>query len=647
MSSIFGILQRDGAVVAPSTLVVMQYAIMGRRLDGCDVWLGGNIGMGQIRQSCSSESGDGQMNPSPLPTVIKGINEDIVITATGRVDNRDELIRELAISDRQTVIPDSKVILHAFCKWGEDCPKHIYGDWSFAVWHPRERRLFLARDHYGNTSLYYYADERVFAFASDRKALLAMNLAPIKMDELYLAQILVSWPARHGERTIHTPIKRLPPAHCLIVTHERLDTRQYWRLEETPELRLPGRNDYVEAFCELFDEAVRCRLKDVNSGSKTQENRGNGDRHIAVSLSGGLDSGSVTATAARLLRKEGKRLTAFTSVPMTDTGFYTKKSFNNEFPLASATARYAGNVDLYPVTAQTISPIQAIRRSLEIHNEPLLAAGNSFWILALEEAARAKGCRVLLTGQSGNAGISWTGDVFSQPLSVQLSHYGWRKWAKERVKLTAPDMLLKAYRRARMPKVYSWCKSYSIHPDFARRLNLPELRLNDTLAQPRSPQENRFRMLMPGRDMTGALIAEMGEAYGLDVRDPTADVRVLAFTFSVPDHIFMDPTTGLDRWLIRKAMEGRLPDEVRLNRLHGRQAADLVLRLRACAAEVEDALDELAVGPAAVYVDVPYLREVWSMFQTQNTLDTFRKAISVFTRVIMAGLWVNDFYDKR
>ena len=112
----------------------------------------------------------------------------------------------------------------------------------------------------------------------------------------------------------------------------------------------------------------------------------------------------------------------------------------------------------------------------------------------------------------------------------------------------------------------------------------------------------------------------------------------------MPDHIFIDPDTGLDRWLIRAAMEDRLPDEVRLNRRRGRQAGDLVPRLRACAGEVETALDELTTGPAAAYVDVPYIRQVWQMIQMQDTPEALRKAITILTRGIMAGLFVNDFY---
>ena len=106
-------------------------------------------------------------------------------------------------------------------------------------------------------------------------------------------------------------------------------------------------------------------------------------------------------------------------------------------------------------------------------------------------------------------------------------------------------------------------------------------------------------------------------------------MRVVELTLSVPDRVFIDPRTGTDRWLIREAMRGRLPDEVRCNQARGCQAADLVPRLRACADEVEQALSEVAAGPAAAYVDVANMRAVWNMVQTEDTPLAFIRAITV------------------
>ena len=622
MSGIFGIFNRQGNPVARPLLEKMQQTMLEWGTGSIGMLIDVSVGMGQMRLFSTPEARYEKMS-----VIDKA--RGIIFTAAGRVDNREGLIAECGMRKvKYSEISDGELMLHAYLKWGEDCPNRVYGDWSFAAYNQKERRLFLARDHHGITALYYYADSHVFAFASYRNALLALNLAPTSMDELYLAQVLVSWPAHFGERTIHKPIKRLPPSHSLITTPDEMYVRRYWRLEDTAELRLPKRGDYVDTFRDVFDEAVRCRLRAIGG--------------IAVTLSGGLDSGAVTTTAARLLQSKRQRLTAFTSVPLSDTCKYVGERFGDELPFAQATAEYAGNVDLCPITAECISPIQAIRQGLCIFKEPTHGAVNIFWILDLMRVAGKCDCRTLLTGQEGNPGISWNGDVFSQSIRFQLRRLGWRKWSKEAAKRYFPVRLLNTYRNIRNQKNVRW-KSSAIHPDFANCMNLYDLLMKAPETVPRSSRELRHLILQPGRNFGGAWWAENGAAYGLEVRDPTADVRVLAFTLSVPDRIFMDPETGMDRWLIREAMKGRMPDEVRLNRERGLQSADLVLRLRACASEVDTALDELARGPAAAYVNVPYMREVWQMIRTEDTPEVHRKAVTILTRGIMAGLFVNGF----
>ena len=623
VNGIFGIFQLNCEPVDFSRLDTMRRAMPEWGPDGNGILVDGFVGLGQMRLFTTPEAA-----LERLPVGVK--ERGIFFTAAGRVDNREYLLKQLAINKEPSTISDGEILLRAYLTWGNDSPVRIYGDWSFAAFHTKERRLFLARDHFGSSALYYYFDPRVFAFASSRKALLALNLAPVEMDELYLAQILISWPAYHGERTIHRQIKRLPPAHCVFVTPDGATARQYWRLEDVPETSLSRREDYADAFRDVFDEAVRCRLRTGGA--------------VAVSLSGGLDSGSVAATAAAFLKEDGKRLIALTSVPLSDTGKYVGGRFGDEYPFARCTAGFSGNIDLHPVTAGAINPISAIRKMLSIINEPSFASSNFFWILAIREAARAKGCRLLLNGAAGNAGISWTGSVLSQPVAFQIRELGWRRLLKEHAKRCAPPSFLNKWLAMRMGQD-PWARSTAIHPDLVRRLKLRERYLNDQDMYSGNAREERCRILQPGRFMGGCIQAETSVAHGLETRDPTSDARVLSFTFSVPDRIFLDPKTGMDRWLIREAMKGRLPDEVRLNRRRGRQAGDLVPRLRACAGEVETALDELASGPAAEYVNVPYMREVWRMIQRDDTPEAFHKSITILTRGIMAGLWVNGFYN--
>ena len=625
-----GVFQRDGKPLEPAVLEIMFQAMPGCRYTDGKTWLEGCAGGYPLHKAVFSELSIPILRNAFTPS-------SFVFFVLARLDNREELINNLNIPCHiQTDLSDAEIVRQAYCRWGEQCSGHIFGDWAFAAWHPEERRLFLSRDHLGNSAIYYYVDDRIFAFASSPKPLLALGLSPLELDELYLGQILTSWPAYQGERTIRSRIRRLPPAHSIRITPGLLETSCYWRLEEAPRVRLKRREDYVHAFLEHFDAAVRSRLRLSDGAAWT-------DGTIASMLSGGLDSGSVTATAALMLRKQGRKLTAFTSVPRWSSGMEVKNRFGDELPLASATAGLHDNVIHHSVTASDITPIRAIRRMLGIVSEPLHGAGNQYWTLALTDMARENGARLLLHGQSGNGGISWNGDPFSQSLFRRITHYGWRNQLKEQLKRAAPRSLLTQWRILRM-KEDNW-RGSAINPDFAKRLCLSELRLHDPdELYPCSPIEARARILRPGKSIAGAFFAMLNAETGLEHRDPTADPRLLAFCIATPDHIFIDPETGMDRWLIREAMRGRLPDAVRLNRKRGLQAFDLVARLRMSATEVEEALNETSAGPAAEYLNVSHMRLVWKRVLTEDSTDVFKLTNTVLLRGIMAGLFINSFF---
>ena len=306
-----------------------------------------------------------EAGPEPPSRPGASIVSPFVLIGAATIYNRSELVSEVGL-DRNSA-SDLDLLRGAYAQWGAACPSRMLGDWAFAAWHPKERRLFLARDQSGATSLYYYADTDVFIFSTSRRTLLNLKLASVELDELYLAQILVSWFAYQGERTIHSPIKRLPFAHCLTVTPDRLDLRQYWRLDDTAERHLPGRQDCVAALRDVFDRAVRERLPAAGT--------------LAATLSGGLNSGAIAVTAAEMLRHRGQRLDAYISVPLSDPSRYVAQGSGDEFSLAQCTAKTAANIDLHRIEARRIEPNSGdqgrsrhLPRTAACRGEPILVA---------------------------------------------------------------------------------------------------------------------------------------------------------------------------------------------------------------------------------------------------------------------------------
>lgn len=632
MNSIFGVFYRDSDYLPEIARESILNVLNGCDIGNCHLYQGDGIG---LVQSFSRKLPDVRTD---IKSYTATTSENFIFIAAGRLDNAADLCSclNIPVSERHA-LSDFDVMRLAYGRWGKDCSMHTFGDWVFAAWHPVERHLILSRSHYGSVPIYYHIDEKILAFATSRQVLLSLKLVPIELDELWFAQFLIAWPAYRGERTPQKSIKCLPPANYLVASQNSCHTCRYWFPEETRELILSHREEYVEVFRSIFDEAVRCRLRS--------------DKPISATLSGGLDSSLVVATASKILMTQGQRLTAFTSVPCNDTERYVSSRFGDELPYAKATANYAGNIDLHPLISTGISPIKTIRQVLQQGGVPCHGAGNLYWLMDIQKSSIALGSNVLLTGAAGNASVSWTGDMFSQPLSFLLSHVdvktlirAYVNRTKQKLKSVLPISLLAALQRIRMDSMgyKEWYRGSAIRPDFARHLRLLEQRLNDPDERADlCPKDKRSQILMLGKSVFGSYATEIGAMNGLELRDPTADARVIDFVLSVPDRVFMDANTGIDRWLIREAMNGRVPDEVRLNRNRGRQAGDLVLRLRACADEMEHALNELEAGQAEKFVDVAYMRQVWRMVQTEDTHEAFIKSNTILTRGLMVGLFVN------
>jgi asparagine synthase (glutamine-hydrolysing) len=625
VSGIFGLVHLDHSPVREEDLGAMRSAMQEWGRDGGGMWRADSAGLGGLITFDTPEALHEKM---PLQS-----SHGFVLVAEARLDNRDELYASLEIpaADR-AALPDGELLLLAYEKWGRDAPQHLLGDWSFAAWHPREQQLFLARDHFGNTGLYFYQDERRFAFASSRKALFALGI-PRRLNEFFLACVLVSWSAHYGTQTIELDLHRLPPAHTLTLSGSRRTMEQYWWLEHTPELRLKNSQEYVEGLLSIYERAVRDRLRSTAG--------------IGISLSGGLDSGSTAVLAARALRQRDQRLRAYTAVPEHDVGFATgDHTIGDEWSFAQLTAAAAGNVDLVPIPALEVTPIQGIKATLAIHDEPGHAASNVFWIRDLLSSARRDGLSTLLTGQGGNATVSWNGLDRARAVKELLGARSWKRAAQILVYPHLPLVLLRGLRHVLHPRGLDWSRS-AISTDFARDIGLSAQYIQHSgdatkVEEWYPPRRHRFAVIRPGASTIGSVWAETSAAHGLDVRDATYDKRVMVFALSIPDREYTGPD-GTDRWVLRAAMKGLLPEEVRLNRRLGMQAADVGQRLVASAGEVDRTLVDLE-GSELVrkYIDVARLRRVWEALKLNIGPHTTHATITILTRGMMTGLHLLD-----
>jgi asparagine synthase (glutamine-hydrolysing) len=218
-------------------------------------------------------------------------NEDqtLWISYNGEIFNHADLRPGLEkAGHRYATHCDTETILHAYEEYGPDCLERFRGMFAFVLWDTRARKLFCARDRLGKKPFYYYWDGRLFAFASEIKALLRHPAISPRLEESLLAEYL-SFGYISEERTLFSGIRKLMPGHSLVldVTSSRPEPqiRRYWEIP-APAVG-EDRNDasWIHECRERLEETVRLRLMS--------------DVPLGMFLSGGVDSSAIAAIMKR------------------------------------------------------------------------------------------------------------------------------------------------------------------------------------------------------------------------------------------------------------------------------------------------------------------------------------------------------------
>ena len=598
MSGIAGIYHLDGKPVGHLELGGMIGSLAHRGPDKSDVWHTGPIGLGHQMLFTTPES---LLERQP----VVDRSGTLVLTADARVDNREELLSALRLRERPSrEVTDATIILSAYERWGEQSPQHIIGDFAFAIWDQRRRHVFCARDAVGVKPIYYhYLPGRVFAFASEIKALLHLPQVPRQINDTKIVDYLASQ-AEDKAITFFEGIFRLPPAHSLTVTSERLSIREYWDLDPQREIKLGSPDEYAEAFREVFIEAVRCRLRSAYP--------------VGLTLSGGLDSSSIVGVA-KSLRNE-----------MDPVPIHTISCVFDDV-LTSDEREYMGlMVPCEGIQSHFVHPDRrsALDRIDEIlwHQDQPIYVRNYFLWTTMYDKAREEGVRVMLDGEDGDTVVSkgyqylyflaragkWNtfADLTESPALTYYSchevprgywlwRYGlpqvrglarenrWLEFARavdhisKRFNFTrrqlildygvrprTPDFLRRTWRSLRRRSALVTREQPSggrlVNPAVAQRVGYDERssRLMARYSSPSSYREGHYQALTAG---TASSVMEEDDktsaAFGIEKRHPYFDRRLMEFCLAIPVDLRLHE--GWPRWIQRRAMDGILPEEIR------------------------------------------------------------------------------------
>lgn len=524
MDSLFGILHRDGRPASPQVVEPMAQAMSGLGYCGNQKFRQGSVALGASVDHFQATS--------------------TVLVSDSRLDDRQTLCGRLGIaaSDRRD-ISDAQLILASWLKWGEDCPRYLLGDYSFAIWEPRNRKMFCARDHIGARPLYYYSGNRVFVFANDLRGLMACPEVPRKLDEPWVSAYCRQVTFTHPSRTFYNGLLKLPPGHTITVELGRSpQLRTYWSPQDAPAVRLNSSDEYAEGLRERIVTAVRDRIA--------------GEKRVGAHISGGLDCSSVAVLAARELQQRGDSLQAFawSSHDAPDLSKSTSRPIIEEISrLECFPVFYRGGRDLLPWQRDaSCDPCRDMACE---------------WDVAQHAADR--GVRLMLSGWGGDEAASFNGRGYyaEQFLNgrwltlIQEMYARHHRTSKCRLKSVAA-LPRQFYSRVIIPLVGSTSPPRKELPVFFNKDFRAHLDGIDPLVEPGS-RKSGVRVTMENLVQRGHLAHRMehwaahGAACGLEYAYPLADRRVLEFSLGTPCEQFVEG--GHTRMLYRRAVEGILP----------------------------------------------------------------------------------------
>lgn len=595
MSAICGVIRFDGADVAPRTVDAMAHAMKHRGADGIDTVELGRLSLGHCLMRVNREDAH---EAQPI------IARDAVLVADLRLDNREELAAALGIADTDLAgLCDSELLLAAWRHWGEDCARHLLGDFAFAIWDRAKGTLLLGRDHMGQRIVFYHLGDGFLAFATELGGLFAAEGVPRRLNEDELARRMLMSTERVEGDLIYADIHVLCGGTTLRLAPDGIAAvDRYWQPHAAPEHL--GRDDayYIQAYRATIEEAVACRLRRLVDPP-------------SMLFSGGFDSGTIAALAGPLVAARGWKLTCLASVlPEHDTR-------RNARPAVEAFRGWPG-LDLHFYVRGEETTYDDLEATFDRTFRP---RPPSIVRRRIGEMARAAGSRLILDGHGGDytvnaydqamlGAILRRGEVgrFAREFRARMRFTGWsalRVFGRDVLSAFVPDRIRGPWRWAVNGFVPAW-RRRGVKPEFAldafARGTVDRRRLRDGY-RPGARWRERWTEMCRNVSSDG-----IGSNYGattpdLELTRPFHDKRIVELALALPERLlFRD---GRERWLARTAFADILPPSL-VRRMPGndREQPDMISMNSEAAPAMIAALGKLGDDEAVSrYIDVAAL----------------------------------------
>lgn len=529
MCGISGIINLNGKPVGENDIRLMMEKMKHRGPDDEGVFIDGNVGLGFVRLSILDLSIAGHQP-------MHSHNNRYVIIFNGEVYNYIEIREELKNDFHFKTGTDTEVVLAAYQKWGKSCLDKFNGMFAFVIFDKDTKQIFAARDRFGIKPFYYYQDEEKFIFASEIKSILPLLKSRSINNSIVLDYVAYNR-TDHTNKTFFNGIKKLRHGYTLLINKTKIDFVQWYSLRDKikDKKTILSRDEYQE----ILTDSVKLRLRS--------------DVRVGVSLSGGLDSSSITSLVLNKLNLPN--ISSFSAV------YNTNESYD-EYEFIKLYSSQMDNMFYTYPSKETF--LNDYKEFIGSHSEPVNDVGSYIQYKVMELVS--KHVKVVLDGQGADEQLGGYHNFFGSYYKELLNSGKLLKFIKENfhylsqhkspealkyfIYYILPIKLKKSTNKLAKGSINkeffnSYSKDSSIISDIYHPLSL-----HDSLIQ---HFEYKLEHLLKWDDINSM-------KFSIESRVPFLDYRLVEASLNLPSDLILK--NGTTKYLLRESMKDILPKKI-------------------------------------------------------------------------------------
>lgn len=505
----------------------------------------------------------------------------LLFTADAFLDNREELLDLLAADNSVKLCADSTdgdILYAAYKRWGNHFTDHCLGAFAVAVYDYAAHAFSLFTDHMNNRCIYYCIKDQHLYFSTVLASIIAV--CPCDTSKKWAASCLSTLSPDvviFEESTPYEGVYQLGAAQHLCVSKEQVTCSNYWNpLTNMKRPRFSSKVPYEQMVRQTVEQCTASLLRSAGE--------------VGCTVSCGLDSTTVTAFAARCL-PHGKILHSYTSVPL--TGYKSDLDpfyITDERGGAEALRKQYPNIRPTYVECARKNAFSELNRLIPLLEYPPKSLQNITWLDEIYQVASRDNCRIILKGQYGNSTLSY-GNIMTavyqqlcsfRPITAAKSLR--RFCQNHHVPFKKGCRTFLATLKARLTDDADYSVGSLLRSELFEEYKLKEYLYKTAYRSGGDAMDSwkeRCRFLFSQQNLAQLSIYDthFGLMYGLIVRDPLKDKRLIELCTSLP--IECTVAGNVERALVRTYMKGIVPDSILENRYHrGLQGADMVYRMQ-------------------------------------------------------------------